>query len=245
MKLKIAQISDIHIGSEPIKYHGIDVRENFIKVLNHVQLSSVDLIVFSGDLALDMGEEEAYVWILNQMKRVAIPYLVMSGNHDSVERISRIFGVQHLLKNDMLYFKKEFKGFELYFLDTEPDYLDIKQMEWLRQEHVNMNENTLVFMHHPPCNANHLFMDRKYPLHNYEHVQNVFLGMPKIRHVFCGHYHFEKTIKLGSFNVHICPATQMQISPTNKDFEVLDFRPGWRLIEWDGQSLNTTVYYCD
>lgn len=244
MILKIAQISDIHIGPEAIKYHGIDVRENFLRVLRDVQTRDVDHIVLSGDLALDLGEEDAYVWIKQQMDTQPLPYEVMTGNHDSVERLSRIFGKKDLLNSEMLFFKKELKGHLLYFLDTEPDYLDIKQMEWLRQEHEYMDQNTLIFMHHPPCYAEHLFMDRKYPLHNLEHVQNVFLGMPKIKHVFCGHYHHEKTMKLGNLNVHLCPATQMQISPFNKDFEIGDHRPGWRSIEWNGSELKTEVHYC-
>lgn len=245
MNLKLAQISDIHIGPENIKYHGIDVREQFLRVLEDVQKSDVDALVISGDLALDLGEEEAYVWIRQVLEKQSLPYLLMAGNHDSVARMSRIFGLEAYVRDEMLYFKKKLGSYTLYFLDTEPDLLDLKQMRWLREEHGQMDEHTLVFMHHPPCFADHLFMDRKYPLHNMEHVQHVLLGMPKIRHVFCGHYHYAKTIELGNMHVHLCPATQMQICPSSKDFEIGDPRPGWRKIIWDGQNLETEVRYLE
>lgn len=243
MSLKLAQISDIHIGPENIKYHGIDVRDQFLKVLADVQKSDVDHIIFSGDLALDLGEEEAYVWLKEVLDQQSLPYTLMAGNHDSVERLTRVFGLQDLVRDEMLYFKQNIAGYTLYFLDTEPDFLDLRQLQWLREEHETMKDKTFVFMHHPPCYAGHLFMDRKFPLHNMEHVQSILLGMPKIRHVFCGHYHYAQTVELGEMHVHLCPATQMQICPTKKDFEIGDARPGWRRIEWDGSELKTEVRF--
>jgi Icc protein len=244
MTLRIAQVSDIHIGPDDITYNGIDVRRNFLLALRDVIAWGPDVLVISGDLALDVGEPEAYKWIAAQIRDLPFPVIPMSGNHDAVERLVKSLQAEDFVQNEMMYFRRDLLGYPVFFLDSEPDSVDPLQLEWLMEGALDLDRPALLFMHHPPCYCDHQFMDRKYPLHNITEVQKVLKDLPVIKHVFCGHYHFAKQVQIpGGPLVHVCPATQMQISPDSKEFEVERYEPGWRSIEWDGQCLVTQVHY--
>jgi Icc protein len=243
MIVKIAQITDIHIGPLNERYLGIDLRENFLRTLDDVVKNKPDYIILSGDLAYDMGEKESYVWVKSEMEKIDIPYRIMAGNHDSVSNMARVFDVKSKIKNGMLYYQDNLGGHPFLFLDSEPDLVAKEQLDWLLECDENLDKQALLFIHHPPCLCAHQFMDRKYSLRNIEELQDCLKQLHNIKAVFCGHYHFEKSIWLGDLAVYVCPATQMQISPDSEEFEVLSNKPGWRMITWDGTNLNTSTHY--
>lgn len=245
MIIKIAQISDIHIGPSDELYLGIDLRENFLRTLEDVINNFPDYIVLSGDLAYDMGEIDSYHWLKGIMDKVDIPYRIMAGNHDNVNAMARVFDIQNYIKNSMLYYEDKFGPHPIIFLDSEPDLVHREQLEWLLEFEKKLDRNALLFIHHPPCLCGHQFMDRKYSLRNIEELQTYLKKMKNISAVFCGHYHFEKSIWLGELPIYVCPATQIQISPNSEEFKVLDNSPGWRMITWDGKTLNTSTHYID
>jgi Icc protein len=245
--LKIAQISDLHIGPEDILYNGIDVRVNFLKSLKVALKKNPDYIVLSGDLAIDFGEIEAYYWVKGEMDKCGVPYLVMSGNHDSVERMKKVFHFEDKLYQNMLCYRFDFLNkYPAFFLDSEPDVIAEDQLVWLLEETKKIEGEALLFIHHPPTLCDHKFMDRKFPLRNISMVQKYLLEIPNISHIMVGHYHFAKTVPIdGNKTVLVAPATQMQISPNNPDFEYGDKRPGFRFIEWDGSHLKSEVIMVD
>lgn len=242
-KLKLAQITDIHIGPKDELYSGIDVRARFMLALNYMQEFEIDYIVVSGDLAIDFGEIEAYEWIYQQLESQPIPYIVMAGNHDSVERMNKVFDLEDDIQEDMLFFKKELKGFPIYFLDSEPDWVATQQLDWLVNETDKDPRPSLLFMHHPPALSGCQFMDRKYPLRNIPEVQKSLKLIENIKDIFVGHYHTDKVVRFADKRVYITPATQMRISETNPDFEMVPQGAGWRYIEWDGETLLTECKY--
>jgi Icc protein len=133
--VKIAQITDLHIGPEDILYNGIDVRVNFLKCLKVALQKNPDYIVLSGDLAIDFGEIEAYYWVKEQMDQCGVPYLVMSGNHDSVERMKKVFHLEDKLYQNMLCYRFDFLNkYPAFFLDSEPDLIAEEQLVWLLEE---------------------------------------------------------------------------------------------------------------
>jgi Icc protein len=253
-KIVIAQITDIHIGSEDKLYNDIDVRLNFLKVLKDLENHKIDYIVLSGDLAIDFGEIEAYKWIKSILVDYPIPVLFMAGNHDSVDRMRQIFNIENEIKikidesqktTSSLYYKKTLNNLPIIFLDSEPDSLSFEQLIWLQNELKEDKREHLLFIHHPPCLCDCSFMDRKYSLRNIEQTQLFLNNITNVRHIFVGHYHADKVVMLGNKNIYITPATQMQISTTNSNFEISDYRPGWRKIEWNGTELKTEVLYVE
>lgn len=241
--LHLAQITDIHIGPEDVLYNNINVRENFLRTIEDVKNKGpFDYVILSGDLAIDFGEIEAYYWIKEQLQDFPFPIVYMSGNHDSIERMDRVFDLHNDIKEEMLFFKREFKGLPVIFLDSEPDHIDARQLDWLVETSKSYSKDVLLFIHHPPLLMDCEFMDRKYPLRNHEEVFSKIKECENIKHVFTGHYHSEGQKTKDGINVYTAPATQMQIDKTNHDFELSDIRPGWREISWDGSSLRTDIH---
>ncbi len=242
--IRIAQISDIHIGPTDEPSNGVDTRAHFRLVMDQVMASSIDLVVLSGDLALENGEPEAYEWIFEEMSRYPILYEVMSGNHDDVKRLSKAFDIESNVHEGELYFKVEFNKKLMLFIDSTIGEISSKQLQWLKSQAEKTAKEVLVFVHHPIKLSGCKFMDTKYALQNISEVQDVVYGIQNIKHIFTGHYHTEKTIELNDHQtMYLAPSTQIQISESNPEFEISSTIPGWRLIEWDGMNLKTEVFY--
>jgi 3',5'-cyclic AMP phosphodiesterase CpdA len=57
--MRIAQITDLHIAQAAEKPFDVDVRGNFLKVLESVAIYDPDLIALTGDLTYHDGDSEA------------------------------------------------------------------------------------------------------------------------------------------------------------------------------------------
>lgn len=241
--IRIAQISDIHIGGTAEPVQGIDVRGNFLKVLKAIDVKNIDLVVLSGDLAAEEGEEGAYEWVSGIMANFPIPWVVMGGNHDHVSAMAKYFDLGKDLKNGLLYFKREIKGRTLFFLDSSHNFLQTEQLDWLYKEASSIQEEVLLFIHHPPALCSCLFMDTRHPLRNIEETRSTLRSLPNIHSIFVGHYHTEKLIVQDFKNIHLTPSTMMQIDTHSVGFHMEHVRPGWRIIEWGMDRLETEVHY--
>ncbi len=242
--LRIVQLTDIHIDTPEKPYYDIDVKGKFTSALKQIATySDIDLIVISGDLAAHYGEIVAYQWIAQQLASLNTPYIVMAGNHDKVNNMQQVFDIKEdFLKNGMLYFRIEWQGLPLLFLDTSSSYLPSSQLDWLKQQ---PNVPSLLFIHHPPTFCNCTYMDTEYPLQNRDEIWLQLSQLTHIKHIFCGHYHTARSIHKNSQTIHITPSTMMQIATRPPHFTISSYLPGWRIIEWDGKQLNTFVEYVD
>ncbi|HRJ15700.1 MAG TPA: hypothetical protein PLI34_11965, partial [Saprospiraceae bacterium] len=98
---------------------------------------------------------------------------------------------------------------------------------------------------HPPLKAGVPFMDNHYPLQNPEVFLDVIAACPQHPiHVFCGHYHVEKTVHSGYLHVHITPSTFFQIDGFREDFGIDHYRPGMRVLDLsdDGGFMHAVKY---
>jgi len=243
-KAIIAQVSDMHINAVAETYRNINVRKNFIDVLQFLKERQIDLLVLSGDLAAADGEIEAYQWIKETLTRFPYPYVVMAGNHDRVAVMKQIFDIPVKdVQDDMLYFSRRVNGHRLLFLDTSTYILPKKQLAWLYQQLHHSDESILLFMHHPPLLCDCLFMDSFYPLGNIAETWELLQQLKVVKHIFCGHYHTDKILKEEGKIIYLTPSTMLQIDTKSNRFVVEHIRPGWRMIEWDGEQVNTQVEY--
>ena len=64
-----------------------------------------------------------------------------------------------------------------------------------------------------------------------------------LKHVFCGHYHCEFEVMFKNITVHAAPATQMQIAPDKPYFNLKSSSPGWQVIYWGDDFVETKVVY--
>jgi Icc protein len=243
-KLIIAQISDIHIGEENEIVRGINVRNQFLDVLQVLRKKELDILIVSGDLAATHGEIEIYQWIKQKLDEFPYPYIIMPGNHDNVSMMSQVFDFEEkYLHNAMLYFHRILKGRHFYFLDSQPYFVASEQLDWLKKQLMNSNEEAFLFIHHPPLLCECEFMDKKHALRNRDTVWQILSDLTAIKHIFCGHYHTEKLIEKDGKFVHLTPSTMLQIDTKSFRFDIASTIAGWRMIEWQGDHLNTYVEY--
>ena len=89
--MRIVQLTDLHIGLENEDTYGVDVRHNFLQILDKAKAQRPDLLVISGDLCYRDGDARIYEWIKGHLDQSGLPYEVMSGNHDDPVLLARSF----------------------------------------------------------------------------------------------------------------------------------------------------------
>jgi 3',5'-cyclic AMP phosphodiesterase CpdA len=78
MTTRIAQISDTHLSADRPRFN-----ENFDKVSDHLQTLAPDLIINTGDLALDGADSEGDLMLAAERHRaIGIDVHLLAGNHD-------------------------------------------------------------------------------------------------------------------------------------------------------------------
>lgn len=241
--MKIAQLTDLHIGQHGEKPQGVDVRANFLKLLEGVRRFQPDHLVVSGDLCVRDGERSIYEWIKGHLDALGIPYELISGNHDDPALMATVFGKEADLHGDAVYFIRRWADWPVLFLDTTHGVLPADQREWLRKQLGQHDRPVIIFMHHPPFRSGVPHMDRKYPLTNREEVQEVLFAHPHPITIFTGHYHVDKAVACRNVQMYITPSAYFQIDQHEEDFQVDHTRPGLREITLKGERILHSVVY--
>ncbi|MFN7115270.1 MAG: metallophosphoesterase [Saprospiraceae bacterium] len=241
--MRIIQLTDLHVGEEGAQSFGVDVRANFLKILQAAKALQPDRLVITGDLCLHTGVTVIYQWLKEHLDDSGIPYDVISGNHDDPALMAEVFDVQQSLRQGELYFNRECAGRTVLFLDTTVASMSEKQLEWLRRQLSLMQDDAVIFMHHPPMLANMPWMDSKYPFRLTDAFQEICFAHPYPINVFCGHYHIEKTVQQHNLTMHITPSCYFQIDPHALEFKIDHYQIALREIEIEGASLRHSVHY--
>lgn len=241
--LKIGQISDLHIGDDESLVQGIDVRANLLKALHSKSMEDIDLLVLSGDLANEDAEPGAYQYVASVINSLKVPCCVIPGNHDRVDVMEKYLDLKGKVHNGKCYYRYDIAGRSIFFLDSACGEVSQDQLDWLKQEAAKVKGEILLFVHHPPCFCNHRFMDLRFHMTNMLEVQKVLEGIPNLTHIFVGHYHSEFEVNIGRQIVHVAPAAQMQIDPNTPYFNMKSSAPGWQLIKWGENFVETEVYF--
>ncbi len=234
----------MHIAAEGENTFGVDVRQNFQKIINTIRSLSPDLVVLSGDICFDVGEEPVYHWVRSHLDFLKIPYTAIGGNHDDPVMLAKAFHIDHQLQGKELYYKRQLNGQTVLFLETSYGVVSENQLTWLKNELAHLDSDTVIFMHHPPVICGVPFMDNNHALRNMDKVQEVLFNFPHHLTIFCGHYHVEKTICLHNLTVHITPSTYFQIDWHLEGFKIDHYRIGCREINLrkDGAVESTVIY---
>jgi Icc protein len=242
--MKIVQITDLHIAENGEDTLGVDVRQNFQDILTSVRSLSPDLIVLTGDLCFDKGNEPTYQWVRSHLDFLETPYTAIGGNHDSPALLAKAFHIPQLLVGNELYYKREWDGHTALFLGTSSGEVSKTQLAWLENELALLHRDSVIFMHHPPIVGGAPFMDSKYALRNMAEVQSILFNFPHHLTIFCGHYHIEKTLCTRNLTVHITPSTYFQIDAHSEGFKVDHYRIACREINLrsDGVVESTVIY---
>lgn len=239
----IAQITDIHITPDLGLTRGVDVVENFKKVLNSVESHQVDMIVLSGDICCDEPSKATMEWVKEQLENLDIPYYVIAGNHDDSLMMAEVFDLESYKETGEVFYDIDLEDSSLIFLDSAVGKVSSDQLTWLAMMNAIIDENFLIFIHHPPVDAVP-YMDKNHALQNKAEVQEYFTACHNLKGVFCGHYHVGKVLDMNGIPVHITPSAYFQIDDKTEEFKISGYEIGWRKINWDGKILETEVIYC-
>jgi len=243
---RIAHITDLHITPEGELNKDVDVRRNFIRILEDVKKDdTIDRLVIGGDLGHKLPGREVLEWVKAQLDATGLPYRVIPGNHDDSQQMAEVFGLEEEMEGGKLFFWDELDFGKIFYLDTSTGDLPMHQLAWVEEECGKSYQKFLLFMHHPPVQAGVPHMDRTHALVNMSQVQRILRNINNIQGIFCGHYHVERTVRLYNHMVLITPSTFFQLDDTALEMKVGSYRIGWRKITWDGTHLSTYVKYLD
>jgi Icc protein len=244
-RMKLIQITDLHVASEGEFTHGVDVRQNFLDILQAVKSFAPDHLIVTGDLAFDTANEQVYRWMKSHFDALGIPYSVIAGNHDTSSVLAKVFELEHHFSDGDLYYKLQIGDQPLLLLETSLGTVSAPQLAWLTDELAQIKDSALIFMHHPPVVGGVPYMDINYPLRNIEAVQEVLCAHPHPVYIFCGHYHVEKMICCRNMVVHITPTTYFQMKWQAPEFQLDNLKIALREINLrdDGALESTVVYY--
>lgn len=227
---KILQITDTHLDETP-NTHGHNVYSKLSLVLQEtVEKEDFDLIIFSGDIS-DTGCLTAYEWLKKTTQKYDHKIIWMPGNHDDLERMQKVFGFSFRvdIEQDKLTYQLSLNEINILCLDTSDKSLSARQIDWL----INAtDDNTFIFIHHPPMVCNSPFMDNKHCLQNWTVLTEKLLNIPeKTFRFFCGHYHQESYFAHYNIHIFLTPSTMFQIDRHKPYFEIYHTHSGYRVIE--------------
>ncbi len=243
--MRILQLTDLHIGEEGEETYGVDVRSNFLKIIDFAKTLHPDRIVLTGDLCFRSGNTDIYFWIKYLLDQLAVPFDVIAGNHDDPAQLAKVFGTLSDLHQGELYFARNFGESPALFLDTTVGKLSDQQLAWLQQQLEGIQQDVLLFLHHPPLIAQVPYMDKRHALkpESQKALQDIFFSFSWQIRAFCGHYHVEKTVTAKNVAVHITPSCFFQIDPVAETFRIDHHRIGLREIIVKNKKIQHSVKY--
>ncbi len=241
--MKIIQITDLHVGRADEATMNVDVRSNFLNILEKVKAANPDLLVISGDLCFDRPHVTIYEWIKSHLDTIEIPYLVIPGNHDESTMLAKSLDLNGLLKNEEVYYLKKWDNWTCLFLDSAVGKMSDEQYTFIENALSNATKNCMVFIHHPTAKVGVPFMDNKHAFKEMEKIQGVFSKFDGNLNIFCGHFHVDRIVQFQNQNIFITPSCYVQIDATSNNFKVDHYRIGYREIELLEDRLLTSVYY--
>lgn len=94
----------------------------------------------------------------------------MAGNHDSVDNMKQVFNLPFLvdIEENKLNYQLNLSGINILCLDTNDKLLSDNQIDWLIE---STDDNTIIFIHHPPITCASPFMDDNHSLANWKIIK--------------------------------------------------------------------------
>ncbi len=216
----IAQISDLHIQSEGQNKDLINPERHLAQCVEALNALSPrpDLVVVTGDLT-ESGTKEEYLILKPLLDALQIPYLVIPGNHDSVENLRAVFQDHSYLNTGTPFIQYTVESWPLRIvaLDTTVPMcghgeLCADRLKWLADTLAQQADRpTIVLMHHPPFETGIKLMDELGLLQGREAFAEIISAYRNIERVLCGHLHRTIVCRVGNTVASTCPGTAHQI----------------------------------
>ncbi len=242
--MRIIQITDLHIGGPSECPFEVDVRANFLRILDEVEIAHHDLLVISGDLCYQDGEVAVYQWIRAELEKRRLEYVVIPGNHDDDQMLIEAFGLPTERLYDFFFCLDESSA-PVAFLNSGPGVVSAPQQASLEQYLKRQAKPICLFMHHPPIPMGVPYMDDNHSMKETAALLEILTAHPYPITIFTGHYHVDKSVRWKNLDIHVTPSCFFQIDWRQVDFAVDHHRCAYRWIDWDGTTLLHGLHYIE
>ncbi|MEL6658558.1 MAG: metallophosphoesterase [Bacteroidota bacterium] len=241
--MRIIQITDLHIGG-PTEYpFEVDVRTNFLRILDEITQADHDLLVISGDLCYQDGEEAIYQWIKTELDKRQLTYAVIPGNHDDDQMLIDTFELPEDRRENFFFHLTD--SAPVAFLNSGKGSVNDSELQSLTA-YLHRNASPVcIFMHHPPLPMGVPYMDDNHSMTETEALLEILSKHPYPITIFTGHYHVDKSVRWQNVDVHVTPSCFFQIDWRQQDFAVDHHRCAYRWIDWDGNTLQHGLHYIE
>jgi len=231
--LRILQISDLHIYSDPTeRLLGQNTRSTLISVVDLAKRVywPVDRILLTGDLVHDENPQ-GYHFIVDVFSRLGIPCNGLPGNHDIPSLMSETLQ-DSVIKTEAGVLCD---AWNLVFLDSTIQeeaggHLSATQLDLL-QTHLSAHprHHALVCLHHQPVPVGSQWMDTM-ALDNPEEFFAIIDANPQVRGIVWGHIHQAFDSERNGVALLGVPSTCIQFLPGSDDFAIDSLTPGFRWL---------------
>jgi Icc protein len=243
--LKIVQITDTHIQSQPNGCLGnINVDTSLTAVIDHIKQHHwpADLILATGDLVQDEGAP-AYQRFRAFLEPLEIPVYCLPGNHDIPQALAAELAtglVRH--QRVVTAGSWQFILLDSSLPDSAGGYLADSELVFLDDALASGREpNTMICLHHQPVPIGSPWMD-KMMVDNAGAFWTIVDRYPKVRSVIWGHIHQTFSSRRNDVQLFGTPSTCLQFRPEQTDPQFDDIAPGYRWFEvYDDGTLSTGI----
>src|SRR5687767_3733152 len=156
----IAQISDLHIGSDRDNPHEVNVRRlNFVIDRLNAMHPRPDLLLVTGDLVEHGDDRDAYRHMKALLGRWQAPALFAIGNHDDRENFRKAMPAVMTDEGGFIQYEADCGDVRVIVIDTvetgrHGGAFCEARAEWLKEKLSQRRKRpTMIAMHHPPVDV--------------------------------------------------------------------------------------------
>jgi Icc protein len=250
---KIIQLTDLHLFEDSgEQLYGVPTRAAVHDVLDHLFEHQGDFqrLILTGDLAHD--ERAATYRQLREMLGARLAHCrIIPGNHDDRASLREVFPeIISTLDGSgggpTLQFREDVAQWRLIGLDSHQPgevagRIDAAQLDWLREQLADDSvQRIILFVHHPPVGIECPWLDA-IGLLDAEPLNRLLRAENRLRAICVGHIHQEFSGTLGQATVWGTPSACLQFRPQTREPEYEPLPPGYRVLEFEGDTLRSRV----
>ena len=249
MITNIIQITDLHLFADRNKIaNNINTFKSAELVFAAINANEVgfDMLILSGDLSGDESDE-SYGNLEYLLRNFKCPIYLMSGNHDSPQKIKSMCNGKNLKSQNY----KNVEKWGIFMFNTKKDnspngILHQNELDYFDKViSDDANSFLLVMLHHHPILIGSDSMDEMIIENSGELLNRI--NNNKIKGVGWGHIHNEMSINYNGAQFFSTPSTCYQAKPKSKNFLIDHSQsPGYRVIRLkDDGGIDTEVIRVD
>lgn len=235
--LKLVQISDCHVSSDPeTAYRGLDAGRSLKSLLPAIRQFQPDLVLLTGDVSED-ASPASYRRVAALLGTIGAPVLALPGNHDD-PHVMRHHFPDGPWKGPLF---RAVKGWQLVLLDSTvrdevSGALSDDCLAALESGLSNcMSDHVLLALHHQPVTVGSPWID-KYALREPDSFLQLLDKDDRIRCVAWGHVHQDFCSERGKVKLLGSPSSVANSIPGREQFTLDVGGPAcrWLVLDRDG-----------